>query len=618
MISYEARKLCVFVLMLTLSFIVNSQNLNEPKKNIDLFEIDDNISLKVKYFKEGTNTEGELLNLNITELNKLLKNEFKELVIKLPIQGKMVDLNLKKSNFIVKGAVGKTIDNKFRTNLENQGVHYWGTIIDADYSNSILAFSFFEDKVYGLVSGNMGNYSLYKLNDETNIYAFYKKDNELFDLECATDDNYELKEAYNESSIQSVSSNISTLDYPINISMNANSCVVNSPYQGNGSIIQTLNLMLSHFNFYALIFANEEISIRLSEIVLEASLPSGSGVAACLFTLPSNTEFYGPGMVPCQSGDTHYLSQFQNILGNTYDGDYAYMYVNSSCYAAGRAATIGAFCNSSKLNRMGVGLVPNFSQPIDHELPDYFHRLSLFPHELGHLLGATHTFCSSTPYFNIMLSGNTSSCFNTDIDFRRGFGVERGNTIRNNILNNIGCFSESSVCEQENLFVFHRIEDLGNVDYSAFYKAQTITADNYILNSAEAIYQAQEFIELIPGFEVEENSVFKTKIELCIDNSNSKVSIVNSNKEDQRQKFKYEVLPTLVENNVSILSKKENIDRMAQIKIYDFFGQEVFAVDKINSDAATINLNRLIEGIYVLKVFNDKGENIHTQKIIKK
>ena len=82
-------------------------------------------------------------------------------------------------------------------------------------------------------------------------------------------------------------------------------------------------------------------------------------------------------------------------------------------------------------------------------------------------------------------------------------------------------------------------------------------------------------------------------------------------------KSNFEVMPTLVTQDISITNKAVGLDIMSQIKVYDFYGTEVFKEDKINSDSIILNLGNLVDGIYILKVFNKKGETLHTQKIVK-
>ncbi|WP_298902691.1 3-coathanger stack domain-containing protein [uncultured Psychroserpens sp.] len=607
----------VLIISLIFSFSMWAQDRINKKTVVDLFEVDKNSSLRDKYITDDI--DGEILSLNQQKLLELINSDLNSFVLKVPVQDRIIELNLKRSNFIVDGAKGKTTHSKFETKLMGRGAHFWGHVEDDKYSGAIIAFSFYKDQVYGFLSSQYGNYSLHKLNEKSDNYAFYKYKEEVNDFECATDTNGFPKKDSNAFQLENSNVSQSALDYPLEISMNANNCVINNPFMGNGSITHSIDYILSHFNLYSLIFANEEVSIKISEIVLEDSVPNGTGQEVCLFGVNASTDFYGPGMTfsggNCPpSGTTHYLQQFQDILGNSYVGDYAYMYVGSSCRASGRAATIGAFCNAPKTSRMGVGLAPNALLD-DHPLPDYFHRLNIFPHEIGHLLGAVHTFCSSTPYYNIMLSGG-GSCFDVDKDFRRGFGVARGNTIRNNILNNMTCFNESNSCEQDDLYIFHRIEDLGSVDYAAFYKATNIVADNLILNNSEALYTAEAAIELIPGFEVEENSEFEARIEAC-NNGASRIGVDPISNNDVSG-IAILISPTAIEDIVNVENKSIEGVEMSSIKVYNLIGTEVFKLNGIKERKANLDLSHLSKGFYVVKISATNGNVLHTQKIIKK
>ena len=613
--SYKIRTIGILLFSLILNLSMYAQDSIKNDIVIDLFEVDKESHLRDKYIT--SEIDGEILKLNHQKLLKLVNSDVSSFVLRLPLHDEIISLNLNRSSFIVRGAKGKTMHKKFETDLAGRGLHFWGHAEDPNLGNSIITFSFYKDNVYGFFFSQLGNYSLYKLNDEPNSYVLYKYKKESKGFECATDIESISKIEDDMFKFQERNSNTngSTLDYPIEISMNANNCVINNPFMGNSSITQTIDYILSHFNLYSLIFANEEVSIKISEIVLEDNVPNGTGQQGCIFGVNASTDFFGPGMTPngnCPSGTTTYfLEQFQDILGNSYVGDYAYMFVGSSCHAEGRAAAIGAFCNNLKTQRMAVGRAANSSLD-EHQLPDFYDRLNIFPHEMGHLFGLNHNFCTTTPYYNIMLSG-PGDCYDVDPDFRRGFGVYRGNILRNNIENNKSCFNQD-VCAQDDLYIFHRIEDLGSVDYSAFYKATNIVADNIILNTSEALYIAETAIELIPGFEVEENSEFEARIEACNNSGSRKSSISN----DDVSKIDILISPTTIEDIVNVENKSVDGIEMSSIRIYNLIGTEVFKKDGINDRKVNLNLSHLSKGFYIVKISTKDGSVLHTQKIIKK
>ncbi len=623
MFSKKLKMLKIIVFLLIYNFTFSQKD-----REINLFEISNNSSLKTSIFKNGI--QGEILSLNKEKLKELIESNLESFNLKIPLENNTIELKLKKSSFIVEGALAKSMYGKFRTPLEGRGTYYWGNTIDTNLGNTIIAFSFFKDRVVGLFSSDIGDYALFQLDEKSNNYAFYKNVNSNSGFECGTSDL--TVSSRNEITSVNRNSNLSTLNYPLEISMNANNCTIFNPNMGNGSVQQTIDLILSDFNIYALIFANEEISIKISEIVLEDSIPPNGTFAGDCGNGSVFSDFYGPGMTTsqgCTGETTHFLQQFQNIIGSNYVGDYAYMYIGGrSCYAAGRAATTngnnGAFCNLDKKYRMAVGRTATvFTANSNFELPDFFSRLEIFPHEIGHLLGSPHTSCSNsmttfpfynfTPYYNIMLSGG-GNCFNIDNNFRRGFGVEPGNHIRNNILNNISCFDESSYCNPEDIYIFHRIEDLASVDYSAYYNAQNIVADNLILNNSEAIYKAESSIELVPGFEVEINSEFEASIELCNQSSSSSNSSDEVNYLNRVNLFT--VYPTYVKNSTNIVSIR-NSNLINTITVYNLFGLKVMEEETINITNVTLDLSSLQQGIYIIKVFNNKKQVVHTQKIIK-
>lgn len=78
-----------------------------------------------------------------------------------------------------------------------------------------------------------------------------------------------------------------------------------------------------------------------------------------------------------------------------------------------------------------------------------------------------------------------------------------------------------------------------------------------------------------------------------------------------------EVFPTLVLDELNIKNNSKE-KRILSVEIYDLFGVKVYNESKINSDKTSLKLNNLRYGIYIVKVYDNMQNLIHTEKIIKK
>jgi subtilisin family serine protease len=104
-----------------------------------------------------------------------------------------------------------------------------------------------------------------------------------------------------------------------------------------------------------------------------------------------------------------------------------------------------------------------------------------------------------------------------------------------------------------------------------------------------------------------------------VNQTQSKQAVDNKRNERENEQYSLKVYPTLVIDDLNIEQySKENKIRNISIKIYNFFGSEVYSVDNIISSKAVINLSDLTQGIYIVKILDNNGEVINVDKIIKK
>jgi hypothetical protein len=194
-------------------------------------------------------------------------------------------------------------------------------------------------------------------------------------------------------------------------------------FQNKGSSTAVTNYVTGFFNQSAVLYANEQIPITLSQV----------------FVWTSNDPYSDTG------SSSTMLSGFQSYR-NSFNGDIGHLVAFHG--GGGIAAGFNGFCNSNIDNRQCFsGVQSSYSN-----VPTYSWTVQVFTHEMGHLFGSRHTHacvwngnntaidgCYTTeggcPRPGVPAGGGTimSYCHlsgNPGINFNNGFGTQPGNTIR--------------------------------------------------------------------------------------------------------------------------------------------------------------------------------------------
>lgn len=79
---------------------------------------------------------------------------------------------------------------------------------------------------------------------------------------------------------------------------------------------------------------------------------------------------------------------------------------------------------------------------------------------------------------------------------------------------------------------------------------------------------------------------------------------------------KFSVTPTLVKSDV-LIENIQKVENLNTISIYDLFGFKVLEQKGIDKTNLVLDLSKLKQGIYIIKVLNNNKQVVHTQKIIK-
>lgn len=373
------------------------------------------------------------------------------------------------------------------------GLHYRG-VLQGD-SHSVVSLSVFPDEVMATISTTETTYTLGKRKDDhSGRHLLY----DTRDLKptpsssCWTNENHQLHPMSQPDEQGARGAD----QLPcVRMYLEANYDI----FQEKGGLDATAAFVTGLFNQSAVLFFNEEIIVKLSELMIWDTLSPYKGPTA---------------------GD--YLDNFMDFQGG-FNGDIGQLL---SFESLGGIAFVDVLCKTDfDVRKAYSGVTPYYQ-----DVPVYSWSINVFTHEAGHLLGSPHTHeCkwngNNTPLDGCFDPGNDcdnnlglptgggtimSYCHLTSVgvNFSKGFGEQPGDLIRSRIAQ-AACLSSCdgpdpdplSYCETKGknvAFEFIQRVKLNDLDH-------TSTADGGYADfstSLTANLQSGEsyLIELEPGF----------------------------------------------------------------------------------------------------------------------
>ncbi|MDF1696117.1 MAG: zinc-dependent metalloprotease [Saprospiraceae bacterium] len=382
------------------------------------------VSVFSKSEDRSANVPSELVNYELMDLksqavNDILTSNNDFIEVSVPVYGRS-DLKLELVEVNILSDDGYVIEKPSNEQVKvNHGKHFRGIV--KGNQKSLVSISVFENEVMGFISepGN-SNLVIGMLEDKSSHIIYEDKDLlDKFNFDCATPESpveYTIEELSTPEGGERALSDCVRIYFEVDYDI----------YLDKGSNITTVtNFITGLFNQVATMYANEQINIVLSPLVIWTQTSPYSSTSSS-------------GML-------------NDFLANTgaFDGDLAQLL---SYQASGGIAYVDQLCSSNP------DLKKSFSSidPTYQNVPVYSWSVMVVTHEFGHLFGSSHTHacawngnntaidgCYTTegncPQPGIPSGGGTvmSYCHLTSagINLNNGFGPQPGNLIRSRVTN---------------------------------------------------------------------------------------------------------------------------------------------------------------------------------------
>ncbi|MBU6340817.1 MAG: T9SS type A sorting domain-containing protein [Bacteroidetes bacterium] len=476
-------------------------------KRVALFQFD--LAAQTNEYRENV-SKAVFLKLSQAQLAAFWENPSRDIRFEIPVTAtqkitlELTQVSIAAPGFKVKTASGRVLTDGF------PGLFYRGIV--RGNVQSLVTLSIFPDELRILISDNAGAYVLNALKTRENplAYVLYNERDLTSHLEafCGTPETASEHPEVHKPSEQGFSV--------------ASKCVqiyIESDFQlynaQNSNVLNVVTYIFSLFHESATIYANEMVSIEISEIFVWDQADPYTGVD-CGDVLPKFV-----ANRPTFNGNlAHLISSRSKPLSG---GGVSF---------CGLAFGIGGICGGT--SEPGPYCVSTGLSTVVSAFPTYSWNLNVFTHEMGHVMGSWHTHRCVWNGTNTQIddcgnvtaqaAGNTpegNSCFDpmkpvtpanggfimsychqggsgSFMNFSLGFGQQSGDLIRSTLM------SASCVSAQCNCTAFVNRTVNGAPIASAVYLASNSISSSGDANAATnniVVFRAGSLIELTPGFE---------------------------------------------------------------------------------------------------------------------
>ncbi|MFC3157751.1 Por secretion system C-terminal sorting domain-containing protein [Chryseobacterium arachidis] len=323
------------------------------KKNFekyDLFTVN-KTSEKLAEYKRAA-TDISVLNIDAKQLRKLVHEKPEYLEVSFPFDGRQITMELYKNQIFTNDF--KVTTNKGEIVNYTPGAYYQG-IVKGD-SQSIVAFSFFDDDIVGVASTlELGNIIVGKAKNSTDFVSYSEaKLTGVNPFVCGID---ELAENQKQKTSFDPAAQKNTAKVMTQNCVRVYYEICYTPYVNNGSnTTTTSNWLTAIHNNISTLYNNDDVKIALNEIYIWTTADPYTGTPnANLASFRTNRQ--------------------------TFNGDLAHLVNQPSTTSV---AYVNSLCTTSRHAYSGASQTYN-------NVPVYSWTIMAMTHEMGHSLGSPHT-----------------------------------------------------------------------------------------------------------------------------------------------------------------------------------------------------------------------------------